>query len=166
MQAIVKNNIGDLVLPIAMILLCAIFTIAEPTFLSADNFSGIDLSIGPVMALAGLAASAIYFGTGLPVGFAIAFGFFGGGVVGTINGIAIAVLRLPPIIMTLGMLSIVRGFALLVRGPDLHQIREEPFYTFLGNGRLGGLPISVWIFLALTVLKYLVQKRASLGLLV
>ncbi len=189
MQTVVKNNLGNLALPIAMVLLCTFFTIAEPAFLSADNFSGIlrqvaltgimaifmtfviltggiDLSIGPVMALTGLAAYAVYFGTDLPVGLAIAFGIIVGGLVGTINGVAIAVLRLPPIIMTLGMLSIVRGFALFMGGPDLHQIRNEPFYTFLGNGKLAGLPVSVWVFLLLTALMYWVQKRTSLGLMV
>lgn len=189
MLAVIKNNLGDLALPVAMVLLCVIFTIAEPAFLSFDNFSGIlrqvaligimaifmtfvimtggiDLSIGPVMALSGLAAYAVYFGTDLPIVFAIIFGMLAGGAVGAINGVAVAILRLPPIIMTLGMLSIVRGFALLMGGPDLHQIRDEPFYTFLGNGRLGGLPVSVWVFLALTVVMYWVQKRTSFGLMV
>ena len=189
MKSMIRNNIGDLALPIAMVVLCAIFTVAEPAFLSLDNLNGIlrqvaltgimaifmtfvimtggiDLSIGPVMALAGLAAYAVYYGTELPVGFALVFGLVAGAAVGAINGFAIAVLRLPPIIMTLGMLSIVRGFALLMGGPDLHQIRDEPVYTFLGNGRVLGLPVSVWVFLVLTAVMLWVQKRTSFGLMV
>ncbi len=189
MQTVIRTHMGDLALPVAMIILCAVFTAAEPAFLTMDNFGGIlrqvaltgimaifmtfvimtggiDLSIGPVMALSGLAAYAVYFGTNLPVGFALCFGLLAGAGIGAINGFAIALLRLPPIIMTLGMLSIVRGFALLMGGAELHQIRDEPFYTFLGNGRLAGLPVSVWVFLALTALMYWVQKRTSFGLLV
>ena len=185
----IRHNIGDLALPIAMVLLSAVFALAGPAFLSLDNLGGIlrqvsltgimaifmtfvimtggiDLSVGPVMALSGLAAYFVFFSTDLPIAFAILFGLFAGGVVGTINGFAIALLRLPPIITTLSMLSIVRGFALLIGGPDLHQIRQEPFYTFLGNGRIGGLPVSVWIFLVLSGLMILVQKRTSFGLLV
>lgn len=189
MKTLAQANIGELALPIAMAVLCLVFTIAEPAFLSPENLSGIlrqvaltgimaifmtfvimtggiDLSVGPVMALAGLAAYAVFYGTDLPIIFALLGGVMAGAVVGLINGLAISVLRLPPIIMTLGMLSIVRGFALLMGGPDLHQIREEPFYTFLGNGRFGGLPISAWTFLGLTALMIWVQKRTSFGLMV
>lgn len=189
MKSLIKNNIGDLALPAAMILLCVIFTIAEPAFLSFDNMSGIlrqvaltgimaifmtfvimtggiDLSVGPIMALSGLAAYGVFYGTELPIIFALILGLIAGAAVGLINGLAISILRLPPIIMTLGMLSIVRGFALFMGGPDLHQIRDEPFYTFLGNGRFGGLPISVWIFLTLTLVMIWVQKYTSFGLLV
>lgn len=185
----IKNNLAELALPIAMVVLCLVFTIAEPAFLSLDNLNGIlrqialtgimaifmtfvimtggiDLSVGPVMALSGLAAYSVYFGTDLPVVFAILFGVGAGAAVGAINGYAIAVLRLPPIIMTLGMLSIVRGFALFMGGPDLHQIRDEPAYTFLGNGRIIGLPVSVWIFFILAGLMFWIQKRTSFGLLV
>ena len=189
MPAKLQRHFADLALPIAMVLLCIIFTIAEPAFLSFDNLSGIlrqvaltgimaifmtyvimtggiDLSVGPVMALAGLAAYAVYYGTGLHVGVAIIFGLGVGIVVGAINGFAVAVFRLPPIIVTLGMLSIVRGFALLMGGPDLHQVRDEPFYTFLGNGRILSLPVSVWIFFGLAALMYWVEKRTSFGLMI
>ena len=189
MKAMLRNNLANLTLPLAMLILCFIFTIAEPAFLSFDNLNGIlrqvaltgimaifmtfvimtggiDLSIGPVMALSGLAAYAVFFGTELPIGFAILFGLFSGIVIGAINGFAVAILRLPPIIMTLGMLSIVRGFALLMGGPDLHQIRNEPFYTYLGNGRIFELPVSVCVFFVLTAFMYWVQKRTSLGLMV
>ena len=184
-----RNNIGDLMLPIALVVLCCLFALAEPAFLTLGNLNGIlrqvaltgimaifmtfvimtggiDLSIGPVMALSGLAAYGVYFGTELPIVFAIVFGLLAGAAVGAINGFAIAVIGLPPIIMTLGMLSIVRGFALLMGGPTLHQIRDEPFYTFLGNGRIAELPVSVWIFLTLTVVFIWVQKRTSFGLMV
>lgn len=185
----VKNNIADLALPIAMVFLCMVFTIAEPAFLSFDNLNGIlrqvaltgimaifmtfvimtggiDLSVGPVMALSGLAAYSVYYGTDLPLVFALLFGVFSGAVVGAINGFAIAYLRLPPIIMTLGMLSIVRGFALFMGGAGQHQIREEPIFTFLGTGRIVGFPVSVWIFFTLAAVMYWVEKRTSFGLLV
>lgn len=189
MKQIAPINFGDLALPLAMFLLCIVFTIAEPAFLSPENLSGIlrqvaltgimaifmtfvimtggiDLSVGPVMALSGLAAYAVFFGTDLPIVFALLGGIIAGALVGLTNGLAIAILRLPPIIMTLGMLSIVRGFALLMGGPDLHQIRDEPFYTFLGTGRFGGLPISAWTFLGLTALMIWMQKRTRFGLMV
>ena len=186
-----KTNIisANLALPIAITVLCIIFTIAEPAFLSWDNLNGIlrqialtgimaifmtfvimtggiDLSVGPVMALSGLAAYAVYFGTDLPVIFAILSGIGVGAAIGMMNGVAIAFLRLPPIIVTLGMLSIVRGFALYVGGPDLHQIREEPVYTFLGNGRLIGVPVSVWIFFVIAFLMFGIQKWTSFGILI
>ena len=185
----IRHNASHLALPIALITLSLIFTLAEPAFLSPDNLNGIlrqvaltgimaifmtfvimtggiDLSIGPVMALAGLAAYFAIFGAGLPIAIAVFLGILTGAAVGAINGLAIVSLRIPPIIMTLGMLSIVRGFALLMGGPDLHQIRDEQAYTFLGNGLVMGWPVSVWVFLLLTVMMTWTQKRTSFGLLV
>ncbi len=67
-------------------------------------------------------------------------------LVGLANGAIIAFLRLPPIIVTLATLSIVRGAALILGGPEQHLIRDEPAYTFIGAGNLFGLPFSIYIF--------------------
>ena len=184
-----RARLGELALPVVMAALCVGFALAEPAFLSADNLrgilsqvaltgimavfmtfvimtGGIDLSIGPVMALGGLAAYAVFHAADLPIVLAVLAGLGAGMGAGALNGAAIAGLRLPPIIVTLAMLSIVRGFALLVGGPDLHQIRGEPGYTWLGNARVLGLPPAVWTFAGLAALMYWVQQRTSFGVMV
>ena len=180
--------VGDLALPLAMVILGIGFGLAEPAFLSFDNLKnilnqmaltgimavfmtfvimtgGIDLSIGPTMALSGVAA---YFGfhfLGFPVPLAMLFALSAGVLVGCVNGSLVAFLKLPPIIVTLAMLSIIRGLALLSAGPDHHQIRDEPMYTFLGSGSIAGLPFSVWVFFSVAIVMILVQRKTSFGVM-
>ena len=122
-----------LVLPLAIIVMSLGVGLLEPAFLTVDSgvavlhrmatigimavgmtfvimTAGIDLSVGPTLALSGLVS---YFGlqAGIPLPFAVFAGFLSGAAVGAMNGIAIAVFKLPAIIVTLGMLSIVRGLA-------------------------------------------------------
>ena len=71
---------------------------------------------------------------------------------------------LPPIIVTLAMLSIVRGSALLLGGPDLHAVRDQPAFSFIGTGRLAGVPVSVWLFGAVAAALGFAQRYTPLGL--
>jgi ribose/xylose/arabinose/galactoside ABC-type transport system permease subunit len=175
-------------LPLALVLVAAIFAVAQPAFLSLGNLTGIvhrvvttgimaigmtfvimtggiDLSVGPVMALSGVVA---YFVLQIPLPTVVAVpaGLLAGMLVGAINGFAIAFVRLPPIIVTLGMLSIVRGAALTLGGPELHQIRGQPAYTFIGTGFLFGLPFSIWLFVLAALVMIFLQARTIFGLLI
>jgi ribose/xylose/arabinose/galactoside ABC-type transport system permease subunit len=87
-------------------------------------------------------------------------------LVGLLNGMIVAFLQLPPIIVTLAMLSIVRGTALILGGPEQHLIRNEPAYSFIGTGNLFGLPFSIYIFAAVALVMIFVQRRTPLGLYV
>ncbi len=84
--------------------------------------SGIDLSVGSVMALAGMAAaltqlqggmaSAGAAGAGLSLVAAVAVG----AIFGSVNGLAVSRLKITPFIVTLGMMVICRGLTLIVSG--------------------------------------------------
>lgn len=174
--------------PLAAAAAVALFAWAEPAFLSAANLvgilrqvaivgimaaamtfvimtGGIDLSVGPVLALSGLVAVlSLDAGLGLPLALLLALGL--GLAVGLFNGGLIAFGGLPPIIVTLAMLSIVRGSALLLGGPDLHAVRGQPAFTAIGTGSLAGLPVSVWLFGAATAALAFAQRCTPLGLLV
>ena len=76
---------------------------------------GIDLSVGAVMALAGL-VSAFCLQAGWSVSAAVAAGMLTGGLVGWINGTVISRVKLQPFIVTLGTMSIVRGIIFGVTG--------------------------------------------------
>jgi ribose/xylose/arabinose/galactoside ABC-type transport system permease subunit len=175
-------------LPIALAVIVAVFAVLEPAFLTTDNLigiarqvaivgimavcmtfvimtGGVDLSVGPVLALAGLVAF-YCLQAGLPLPGVIFAGLFAGVVVGAANGLVVAFLQLPPIIVTLAMLSIVRGTALILGGPDQHLIRDEPAYSFIGTGSILGLPFSVYVFGAVAFVMIFVQRRTPLGLLV
>ncbi len=174
-----------LVLPLAIIMMSLGVGLLEPAFLTVDSgvavlhrmatigimaigmtfvimTAGIDLSVGPTLALSGLVS---YFAlqAGIPLPFSVFAGLLSGAAVGAMNGIAIAIFKLPAIIVTLGMLSIVRGLALLVGGPTLHQISGYPAYSFIGTGSALGVPISVWLFALVAGLGVFVQRFTTYG---
>ncbi|MFW5889588.1 MAG: ABC transporter permease, partial [Bacillota bacterium] len=78
--------------------------------------SGIDLSVGSVMAFSGTMMAAAMVNWEWPVTLAILFGLFIGFVFGLINGSLVAFLKLPAIIVTLAMMEVPRGLALLYTG--------------------------------------------------
>jgi len=125
---------------------------------------GIDLSVGPVVALAGLVAAFMLEATGLALIPALLAGLAAGVGVGLLNGLAIAKFHLPPIVVTLAMMSIVRGAALLLGGSVLHLIREPERFLFIGSGRVVGLPFPIFIFLGVAAIMLFIQARTSFGL--
>ncbi len=107
---------------------------------------GIDLSVGAVMALAGL-VSAFCLQAGLAVPVAIVAGLLTGSLVGWVNGTVISRLKLPPFIVTLGTMSIVRGVIFgLTGGWPVRSLPPE--FRVLGQY---DLPVGSW-FLPLPVL--------------
>jgi ribose/xylose/arabinose/galactoside ABC-type transport system permease subunit len=164
-----------------------VFAALEPAFVSTENLigilyqisligimavcstfvvisGGIDLSVGPVVALAGLMAAFTLEATGLALAPALLAGIGIGAAIGLLNGFAVAKFGLPPIVVTLAMMSIVRGAALLVGGSVLHLIREPAQFLFIGSGRAVGLPIPIFIFVATAAIMWFIQARTSFGL--
>lgn len=76
---------------------------------------GIDLSVGPVMALAGSIAAGLMLAA-VPIPLAMLAALTIGALFGLANGACIAYLRMPPIIVTLASMGIARGLALLYTG--------------------------------------------------
>jgi ribose/xylose/arabinose/galactoside ABC-type transport system permease subunit len=180
--------IDSKILPLAILAIATVFAVAQPAFVSPDNLvgivrqvaligimatcttfvimtGGVDLSVGPVLAIAGL-VSYFCLDANLPLAIVILAGLSVGALVGLANGAAVAFLRLPPIIVTLSALSIVRGCALILGGPEQHLIRDKPEYTFIGAGSFFGLPVSIYIFALVALVMIFVQRRTPLGLLV
>jgi ribose/xylose/arabinose/galactoside ABC-type transport system permease subunit len=172
-------------LMIAIVLFVIAFSALQPAFLKPENLigivrqvsligimavcmtfvimtGGIDLSVGPVVAMAGLVAVfTLDAGQALPIG--LAAGISIGVVIGLTNGFLVGVFHLPPIIVTLAMLSVVRGSALILGGPDLHAVRGHDSYTFIGTGSLIGLPMPVCLFAMVTTAAAFLQFATPLG---
>jgi len=127
---------------------------------------GIDLSVGPIMAIAGLLAVFTMEATGNSLALGLLAGLLVGVLVGTINGFAIGRFKLPPFVVTLGIMSIVRGIALLIGQAESHTIYGPESFLFIGNGRLFGIPFPVFIFAVVATLIYFVKTRTPFGLTV
>lgn len=133
---------------------------------------GIDLSVGAILALAGaVAAGLLKHGLGVPgtdlllqftTSGAILAGVLVGSGLGWANGFAITRFRLPPFVATLGMLSIARGLTMLWTGGfPLTGLGDS--FGHLGTGAFLGMPMPVWIMLALTAVFVVVTKRTRFG---
>lgn len=111
---------------------------------------GIDLSVGSIVAFCGiLLASLITFS--VPLIIAVLICLFAGSILGLINGILITKGNIPAFIVTLGLMSAVRGGALLLSGSNSISISGCSLIKII-NSSLIGITVSSAIFLFLTII--------------
>ncbi|NND65421.1 MAG: ABC transporter permease [Gammaproteobacteria bacterium] len=170
---------------IILIVLSGIFTAIAPHFLSFQNLTnitlatatigilaigaafvlggrGLDLSVGSVIALSGVAAVQFTHWLGLAWPATIVLCLIVGASAGIANGFVVTRMRVPPFIATLGMLGIARGLALSISGGRPIYGLEQPL-VWLGQGRLLGIPIPAILFLCLGLIAHLVLTRTRFG---
>ena len=135
--------------------------------------AGIDLSVGSMVAAAGVFGGVILgdAGTSTLVFIVAAVAF--ATLLGSINAIAVAYGRVVPFIATLAMFSIGRGIALLLNDKlpvsllDLNggNFGDPAVFSLLwfGNGRIVGIPVSVYVFLAITIGAWVLLNRTRYG---
>ena len=83
---------------------------------------------------------------------------------GAINGVGITLGRIPPFIMTLGMMVMGRGLAMTISGGHPIHFREEAAsFAWLGQGNLLGLPVPVWIFAAVAARRSVILRFTAFG---
>ncbi len=126
---------------------------------------GIDLSVGAVMGLSGL-ISALCLQIGMPVPIAIAAGLATGGLAGWLNGSIIARVKLPPFIVTLGTMSVVRGLTHGLSGG--WSVTDLPYgFRFLGQNDLMlgpfSFPLPFIFVLGVAVLISVLTNQTLLG---
>ncbi len=124
----------------------------------------IDISIGSLMGLSaaimGIIASPTRMGGSVPLSIALALAT--GLSIGLLNGALVAVGRVPSIIVTLGMLTILRGGTdLLMRGQWITDI--PPGLRVLGTGSVLGVPISLWTAAICLICTGWLLARTALG---
>jgi ribose transport system permease protein len=135
--------------------------------------AGIDLSVGSMVAAAGVFGGILVGDDGTSSLLFIAGAIVFATALGTVNATAIAYGRVVPFIATLAMFSIGRGIALLLNDKlpvSLLDLNGGSFGTpaafsllWFGNGRLLGIPVSVYVFLAITIAGWVVLNRTRYG---
>ena len=129
---------------------------------------GIDLSVGAVMALAGALAPLIFtsaFGVEHPVlGLTAAFvlPLVVAAACGLFNGAMISFLGIQPIIATLILFISGRGIAQVLTNGNL-QTFSNPSFSYLGTGKILGLPFQGWLALALAAVVFWLVTRTVFG---
>lgn len=167
----------------ALVLLVIVASLLSPRFLSVPNLlnvlrqvsivgilatgmtfvvltRGIDLSVGSILGIAVVLFAGSMDARGMR--FAIPLGLGAAVLAGLVNGIGVAYAGLPAFIMTLGMLSFVRGLAFIYTHGTPVPIISEDFYA-LGNGYLLGIPIPALILLAALVVSGFVLGLTPFG---
>jgi ribose/xylose/arabinose/galactoside ABC-type transport system permease subunit len=122
---------------------------------------GIDLSVGPIVALTGIMVAG-FSNQGLPLWLAILICLGVGTVVGAINGLFIARFKLQPFIVTLATLGAIRGLVFVYSDIPITPL-DPSFRTVLGSGMVGPLPISAMIMLASYPLVWFFLNRTRSG---
>jgi ribose transport system permease protein len=120
---------------------------------------GIDLSVGSVMALSA-AVLPLYLGYG--PGPAVVVALVVGGLIGLVNGAAVAFFGVQPIIATLALLVAGRALALVLADGRLVEI-FDPTLGWIGNGSVAGVPVTLMITAALAVVVAVLVRRAAFG---
>jgi len=169
---------------IVLLVLFGGMTLASTEFLTADNMAnlarqvavfgiiavgqllviltaGIDLSVGSVLGLTGcIAAELLVHGTGIVP--AILIAMVAGAAIGVFNGSLVAYGKLPPFIVTLGMLGIARGAVLVLTDASTVQPLPDAFGN-IANGDFLGLPNLLWMFVVVVVIASFVLRRTVFG---
>jgi ribose transport system permease protein len=169
---------------IVLLVLFGAMTLASAEFLTADNMAnlarqvaifgiiavgqllviltaGTDLSVGSVLGLTGcVTAELLVHGVGIPI--AIAAGFGVGIAIGLFNGSLVAYGKMPPFIVTLGMLGIARGVVLVMTDASTIQPLPDAFGN-IANGDFIGVPNLLWMFLAVVIVTSFVLRRTVFG---
>jgi len=172
-------------LPIALVVVCAALSFATPNFLTAQNLiivlrqisingilavgvtfvlltGGVDLSLGSVLALSGVMAAHFAHPGDWPVVAPVAVGLIVGGSCGAANALVVTRGRVPSFIVTLGMMTIARGLALVASGGKPVSNLSKP-YCFIGGGDVAGVPVPVIVLTFVACLAYVVLRHMRVG---
>lgn len=170
---------------LALIVICVYLTIAtNGLFFTTDNITNVlrassieliaalgmtvamvagqvDLSIGSLLAVVGVASVTIYNATG-SVLVTVAAGLAVGAVVGLVNGLLVTRLGINAIITTLGMMAVLRGIGYLSTNARAVQTDGDTLRE-IGVGYIGPVPIPVVIALGVVLLTYFLLNRTVFG---
>lgn len=174
----------DLILLLILIGIGIFFSFLSPFFLTVQNFiniglaittigiaaigativlvsGGLDLTVGSVIGLSVIVVGALLT-AGFPV-FAAILGTLGVGLfVGGVNGFLVVKGRINPLIATLGMMSVIRGFAFVYSEGISHAIVAEG-YGFLSRGRWVGIPVPIIMLGVLYITVWAIMKYTDFG---
>ncbi|MEQ5795908.1 ABC transporter permease [Paracoccus sp. NFXS7] len=156
----------------------AIFGILSIGMLLVILNGGIDLSVGSILALSGVVAGAMMQGVELdalgvilypPVWAVVVLTLCVGAAVGAVNGVLVAIFKVPPFVATLGVMYVARGIALLMtNGLTYNNLRGSEAlgntgFNWLGFYRIGGVPISVIVLAVVAIAAGLMLGRSAFG---
>jgi ribose transport system permease protein len=178
----IKENFGIL---LGLLAMSTILSVMTPAFLTTDNIlnvlrqvssnaniafgmtfviiiTGIDLSVGAIVALSGTVAAGFLVRHNIPVMPAAFIGITIGTLIGFINGFMRAKTKMPYFIVTLAMYQIARGAAYVYTGGNPISTTNQDF-ALIGNGYLGPIPLPIIYSIFFLVACSLLLNKTKFG---
>jgi ribose transport system permease protein len=187
----------------SLIALVLVFTLSSENFFQFDNIigillstavigvlalgstfviitGGIDLAVGTVMTFSSVMTGVIITFWGLPIPFGILGGVLTGALCGTISGLAVAKMKIPPFIATLAMMMITKGLSLVISGTkpiyfptrsELLDEKQDGLYIFSDISMASitkylfgiEIPNAILIFFGLAIVAGLILAKTIIG---
>jgi ribose/xylose/arabinose/galactoside ABC-type transport system permease subunit len=170
---------------VVLVVLSAVMAVLSPYFLSVSNMlnillatstigvlaiaatyvigsGGLDLSLGSVMGLSAVVGAHVAVNLGLPSVVGLLACILAGAAAGYVNGQLVTRAFVPAFIVTLGMLGLARGLALVISdGRVIYGL--PPLMVYVGQGRPLGIPMPVIIFVVTAIVAHLVLAYSRFG---
>ncbi|MCL5961916.1 MAG: ABC transporter permease [Chloroflexi bacterium] len=170
---------------IALLLLIILATILSPNFLNSSNLGnivnqaaglsivaigqtfvvligGIDLSVGATIGLVSAETGNLMGYKNELIPLVLVVGIATGGIIGLVNGLLITKRKLPPFVVTLGMMITIQGAGLVyTHGAPMAAL--TPAWRFITEGRIGPLPPAVIVLAVFAVGGFLLATRTTFG---
>lgn len=178
----------ELLLLIAIMLLLGLISLRFPAFVAPSNLADvfndtsplillaigqmiviltkcIDLSVAANLALTGMVVSLINLAApGAPIALIVVVAIGFGAFLGMFNGILVWKLAIPPIVVTLGTMTIFRGIIfLLTEGKWVNSHEMSDAFKAVPRTEILGLPVLSWIAITAVILFTVVMTRTTLG---
>lgn len=170
---------------LAFIAICLVLSFITPRFLTVQNLmiivtqvsinallafgvtfviitGGIDLSIGSMVAVAGVVAATFAHPDTYPVVVPVVIGLLAGLLFGAFNGLVITRSKVPPFIVTLGTMTIGRGMALILsKGRPVSNLSDS--FNFIGGGKILGVPTLIIILIVVFIICSVILHKTVIG---
>ncbi|MGL4992382.1 MAG: ABC transporter permease [Sarcina sp.] len=181
-----KKLLQKMAAGLSLIVMCIFFSFSTPYFLNFDNIitiglqtavigimavgvtfviitSGIDLSLGAILALSGVCVG-LFINNGFGIVLSVILALIVGIVFGGLNGILIGKLKLPPFISTLGAMMVARGFALILTDAKPVYFDNAPTFANIAQGKLFGvIPYPVIYLIVLALISGFILNKTLIG---
>lgn len=170
---------------VLFVLLVIVLSITTPSFMSKANVinvllqssimsviaigmtfviitAGIDVSVGSILAISSATGVGLIKLAGAPWWVGMSAMILIGVLIGTINGVSVAYLKMPPFLVTLSMMAIGRGLTLVLSGGKSWYNLPDQF-GFVNSARVFGLPILIILVIVLYVLATVILNTTVFG---
>ncbi len=172
-----------------LIVIFAFFAIASPNFMTFSNVTslllstvvvgtlavgttfviitaGIDLSLGTGMSLCAVMSGVFIVNWHLPLVVGVVMAILFGGLIGLVNGINVAFLKIPPFIATLAMMLVAEGLALVISHSAPIYFSAVPAFALISSGNIIpglNIPNAVLILAVVAVISAVILNKTVLG---